>query len=498
MLATVPTLPTTLDEAHQVIVRQQERITELEKQAARVAVLEQQVEMLQKQLEELVAKFGSSSRNSSKAPSSDSPEQRALRPKRKGSSRPHGGQPGHPRHERALYPPEQVTRTEQYFPESTCSCGGAVAIDWGNPYRHQVTDIAPPPPPDVTEHQFYQGVCQSCGIKHHSQWPDWVPSGQMGAGVIAWVVILSGQFRLSMRQIQVLLWEMCHVRFSTGAISKAQGKAIPWMGPLYRQVGQYVRGQAVCHADETRHYRGTNTYWLWALADHSVSYFMTHYSRGKAAADALLGSFTGYLVTDHFSGYGNVPPERRQLCWAHLIRHFRKMAGRCGEGGSVGKRLLLLAYTTVRTHHRWQQQPDEADRYQRRIRRLRRSFQATLNKGLALENCKRTTNQCKHLLKDEAMCWTFLKDSRIPLTNNRAERVIRPYVQWRKTSFASQSAQGDRFRPTVMTVLGTARQLGMNMAILMRDICSQGLAHKSVSVRFPLAQPLASNPLQTA
>jgi uncharacterized coiled-coil protein SlyX len=84
LLATVPHLPTTLDEAHRVIVRQQERIAELEKQVARVAVLEQQVEALQQHIEELVAKFGSSSRNSSKPPSSDSPEQRALRPKRKG------------------------------------------------------------------------------------------------------------------------------------------------------------------------------------------------------------------------------------------------------------------------------------------------------------------------------------------------------------------------------------------------------------------------------
>ena len=157
---------------------------------------------------------------------------------------------------------------------------------------------------------------------------------------MAWIGILSGQFRLSMRQIQVLLWERCNVRFSTGAISQAQGKAIPWMGPLYRQVGQYVREQAVCHADETRHYRGTNTYWLWALADNTVSDFMTHYSHGKVVADALPDSFTGYLVTDPFSGYNKVPPERRQLCWAHLIRHFRKMAGRCGEGGTIGKRLL--------------------------------------------------------------------------------------------------------------------------------------------------------------
>ena len=261
-----PTMPTPLDEARLVIARQQERIAELERTAARVGELEEQVESLQKQLEELLGKWGSSSRNSSNPPSSDSPEQRAQRPKRQSSGRSRGGQPGHPRHERALLPESEVDAVEQYFPASQCACGGAVAIDWDNPYRHQITDIDPPPPPRVTEHRFYQGVCQSCGEKHDSDWPDWLPSGQMGPGLIAWIVVLSGQFHLSMRHIQRLLMEAWRVSFSLGAISQAQGKAIDWMGPLYRQVGEHVRQQAVAHADETRHYRGNQTYWLWTLA----------------------------------------------------------------------------------------------------------------------------------------------------------------------------------------------------------------------------------------
>jgi hypothetical protein len=36
------------------------------------------------------------------------------------------------------------------------------------------------------------------------------------------------------------------------------------------------------------------------------------------------------------------------------------------------------------------------------------------------------------------------------------------------------------------------------MATLMREVCSQGLAHKPVSVRFPLDQLSARNPLQMA
>ena len=83
--------------------------------------------------------------------------------------------------------------------------------------------------------------------------------------------------------------------------------------------------------------------------------------------------------------------------------------------------------------------------------------------SLLLVLADRTANQCRHLLKDEMMCWTFLKDSAIPLTNNLAERAIRPYVIWRKLSFASQSYQGDQFRPMILTILGTTQKLG--------DIC---------------------------
>ena len=480
---TTTPLPATLEDAHAVILGQQ----------AHIANLTSQVESLQKQLQELAEKMGSSSRTSSKPPSSDSPEQRAMRHKRPRSSRNKGGQPGHPRHERALLPEDQVDHIHAYFPENHCACGGSVAIDLSNPYRHQVIDL-PPPPVEITEHRFYSGHCRSCGVRHHSHWPDWVPSGQMGAGLITWIALLSGQFRLSMRQIQQLLQELWRLPLSLGAISKAQGKTVDWMGEPYRQVGDYVRSQAVSHADETRHYRGTSLYWLWSLSSGAFSFFMTHYSRGKQAAAELLGNFAGILVTDHFAGYADVPAERRQLCWAHLIRHFRKMAGRRGEGGQIGERLGLLAGAVVRTQHRWQQQPEKAERYRRRLHRLRRSFQRTLRDGGQLEECHRTRNQCLHLLKDEAMCWTFLQDTRIPLTNNRAERALRPYVQWRKTSFATQSAQGDRFRPMILTMVGTAQQLGISSASIMREICSQGLARRPITVRFPLLPRLVSNP----
>ena len=103
---------------------------------------------------------------------------------------------------------------------------------------------------------------------------------------------------------------------------------------------------------------------------------------------------------------------------------------------------------------------------------------------------KRTRNQCIHLLKDEDMAWTFLKDIRIPLTNNLAESALRPYVIWRKISFSSQSLQGLRFRPMVLTLTGTARQLGISSLAMMRAISEQGLAGKPITFQFPFDRRL--------
>jgi transposase len=450
-------------------------------------VLAQQaeIEALKEIIADLQSKNGRSSKNSSKSPSSDSPEQRKKRKQKPRSSRHKGGQPGHKKHERALLPEDQVDEIHHYFPDSQCRCGNKIEINEEPTCRHQVFDL-PEVKYTVTEHQLFSGKCVSCGKTHSAHLPAWVPSGQMGAGLISTILLLSGQFHLSMRQIQAYLNEQWTLNFSTGAISQAQGKALPWLGNIYRQIGDKARRSHVAHADETRHFRHTTQRWLWAMVTPSLCFFMVHFSRGKKAANELLGSFKGYLVTDHYAGYNDFPKERRQLCWAHLLRHFVDISERKGKAGEIGQRLLFIAHLVFRTQHRLGSDPEKHQIYQRRMKRLRKSFQKTLERGSQLVVADRTANQCRHLLKDEMMCWTFLKDSAIPLTNNLAERAIRPYVIWRKLSFASQSYQGDQFRPMILTILGTTQKLGMSTAKLLRQVCTEGLTKNTVSVRLPL------------
>ncbi|MCB1622915.1 MAG: transposase, partial [Thiothrix sp.] len=80
-----------------------------------------------------------------------------------------------------------------------------------------------------------------------------------------------------------------------------------------------------------------------------VRLFLTQCSRGKQAAATLLGTFSGYLVTDHYVAYNDRPCDKQQRCWAHLLRQFLKIRERWGQVGTIGKRLLLLGHAVFRT-----------------------------------------------------------------------------------------------------------------------------------------------------
>ncbi|WP_281066842.1 IS66 family transposase [methane-oxidizing endosymbiont of Gigantopelta aegis] len=108
-------------------------------------------------------------------------------------------------------------------------------------------------------------------------------------------------------------------------------------------MGEAVRAANLGYADETRHYRNRSTYWLWSLSTDQAAYFLTHYSRGKGAANALLGNFNGVLVTDRHGAYNDYAANKHQYCWAHIIRNLEKIAQRRGQAGKDGQKLLRLA-----------------------------------------------------------------------------------------------------------------------------------------------------------
>ena len=98
------------------------------------------------------------------------------------------------------------------------------------------------------------------------------------------------------------------------------------------------------------------------------------------------------------------------------------------------------------------------------------------------------------LLKVEPMLWRFMEYPGLDLTNNTAERALRPYVIWRKTSFFSQSERGDLFRSRVMTVTESCRRLNLCAYTLLRQVCEQGIRGEPISIRLPIDHLYAPAP----
>src|SRR3954471_3744800 len=76
---------------------------------------------LQARVQALEARLGQNSTNSSRPPSSDPPETPA-RPPAPPTGRRRGGQPGHPPHQRAMLPPEQVDQLVAHWPTHCRGC----------------------------------------------------------------------------------------------------------------------------------------------------------------------------------------------------------------------------------------------------------------------------------------------------------------------------------------------------------------------------------------
>jgi transposase len=75
------------------------------------------------------------------------------------------------------------------------------------------------------------------------------------------------------------------------------------------------------------------------------------------------------------------------------------------------------------------------------------------------------------VLRVEPALWTFVRVEGVEPTNNAAERALRHAVQWRKTSYGTDSAGGSRFVEHILTVVTTCRQQKRNVLAYLTACC---------------------------
>jgi transposase len=450
--------------------------------AARVEALEAMVQALQEHNRALQEQLHQTSRNSSRPPSSDPPH--SERPHRPRSQRRRGGQPGHPGHTRPLLPIEEVDEMVVIKPAQCAHCQAPLSGDDPKPWRHQVIEI-PPITPVVTEYQWHQLVCATCGEVTRAPWPAGVPSGTYGPRIQATVALCTGAYRLSKRTTKQMMDEVFGVPMSVGTISQLERTTTAAVAAPVEEARTYVHEHAVAYLDETSWRQGGKRAWLWVAVTSWVTVFVVRMSRGGHVARELLGEqFAGILVTDRYSAYNWYPVRWRQVCWAHLLRDFEAMRARGGRSAEIGDALLTQAHQMFTWWHRVRTGTLQRSTFRSYMTLLRREVERLLEAGSRC-GVSKTAGTCRDILKRREALWTFVQVAGVEPTNNTAERSIRPGVLWRKGSFGTQSAEGSRFVESIMTVVATLKQQQRNVLEYLTAACEAALRGEAAPSLLP-------------
>lgn len=431
--------------------------------------LQQQVATLQAEVEKLREQVNKNSRNSSKPPSSDPPQQRRY-PKAEPSERKRGGQPGHPGKGRKLKPPEQVSRVVKSLPTACTACGALLLGEDPRPQRHQVSEL-PRVEPELVEYQRHTLTCGVCGVQNQAEWPAGMPAGSFGERLQATIGYLSGRFGISQRDITEMLETLFHVEIGLGSIPAQEQCVSQAVAQPVAEAERHVQQQAVVNLDETSWQQGTKNFWLWVSTTPAVTVFRVVPTRGAKGKDQLLGAdYPGIVGSDRYSAYNDLDPDQRQVCWSHLKRDFQALVERGGESQTIGRLLLVQVAQIFRLWYQVRDGRLSRVDFQTAMQPVRQEVSALLYIGTFVKHAV-TRRTCQNILKVEPALWTFVDQEGVEPTNNAAERALRRGVIWRRRSFGSQSERGSRFVERILTVATTLRQQKRDVLDFLTEAC---------------------------
>lgn len=252
-----------------------------------------------------------------------------------------------------------------------------------------------------------------------------------------------------------------------------------WLEPIYGALHETLCAHSVLHADETtlqvlrepgKTAQSKSYMWMYRTSgdtqDPIVLYEYQPDRRAKRPKE-FLKEFKGFLHTDGYDGYHSLPGEITVVgCLAHARRKFDKalkaLPERDREGSNVmrGKRYCDRLFALERVFETLT--PDE--RYAKRQELSKplldeffawlQSLNAVPKTGLGMA-AHYALSQRKYLER-------YLLDGRLEISNNRAERSIKPFVIGRKNFLFANTPRGAKASAIVFSLIETAKENGLN------------------------------------
>jgi transposase len=395
------------------------------------------------------------------------------RGRRHKSQRKPGGQLGHPGHHRPLVPTPEVSAVEVVLPKHCRHCGRnlpptlAQVTTAGELRRHQVTEI-PAVKAHITEYQFPNVVCRSCGQTNRAPLPEEI-AGHFGPQLTALIAYWTVVCRLPRRLVEAMLADVLGIGMSLGSTQKAWEEVSQAVEQPVQQLQEQLPREAVLNVDETGWRTNGDKRWIWALVARHFVFYLVACTRGAEVLVTLLGAvFRGILGCDRWVVYRSYHSGPMQLCWAHLKRNILGIAD-CARSPSAQQFCRDALAIVARRFRLWYRfrgdlrdrrgNPHPLDRRQLLFKSIPLQKKLPALAEAHRDDAEREVrNLATALFIHSERLFTFLEEEGVEPTNNVAERVLRTAVQWRKISFGNRSRQGEIATARLLTVTQTCNR----------------------------------------
>ena len=269
---------------------------------------------------------------------------------------------------------------------------------------------------------------------------------------------LTARNRISRRAASELAREMFGAKLSTGSVDAICQHASEVLAGPYQQLRDWICARDALHIDETGWRTAGDSRALWTLTAPGGSLFEIAEHCNREQFDELIGSFSGIVVSDRWPGYEHLNAERRQVCWSHLQRDFRRhseglsLQKTFGEHGLALTGHVFAAWRAFAEHH-------DRDQLQADLQPIKTELRTLLeDAGRKSKRTRPHRRFANNLLKVWPALWTFATHPAVEPTNNPAKRALRSPVIHRKLSHGTRTDNGERSAERALSVATTCRQ----------------------------------------
>lgn len=365
--------------------------------------------------------------------------------------------------------------------ERTCSECGTLMEKIGEEVRRELLIV--PAKIKVLEHHIYSYTCPSCKL-NNTQTPviradkeiALIPGGFATPEAVAHV--MAQKFVMGSplyRQEQE--WKMQGIELSRQTMSNWMLKCVElYLAPLYHRLHEKLLLRDVLHADETtlqvlkefdKSPSSKSYMWLYRTgsdAEHPIVLYNYQAGRGRQYPQDFLKGYKGYLQTDGYSVYHALDEKITDVgCWAHLRRKFEEARialpkGKSAENSAVTK--ALGYFTRIYKIEKQLAKLSFAERYSKRLEQEKPLLDELFAwaKTLYVSPKSALGKALTYLENQKPYLLNYLKDGRLEIDNNRAERSIKPFVIGRKNFLFANTPRGAQGSAIIYSLIETAKE----------------------------------------